>query len=254
MLDLLEAWAGLDQPVGVMELVRITGMGKTTVTRLINALIQKRLVHRVPQTHTYVLGTKLLEWGTLTVWVRGFYESVRPYMALLSETLGETAHLGVLDDYDVVYVGQHQASGSVKPVVRVGSRVPSYCTAMGKVLIAHLPSDQQDDYLRNHPKRSHTNNTIIDSERLRIVIAEVQVSGYAFDDEEHRLGIRCVAAPIVNSMGKAVAALSVTAPSSRMKRDHKDRAIELVRHIAMQASQDLGWRAEGTWLPDSSRS
>jgi DNA-binding IclR family transcriptional regulator len=154
-------------------------------------------------------------------------------------------NLGVWDDAYVVYADQVPSPEPVVIRARVGTRVPAYCTAMGKVLMAFGRPGWREQVLGGGDLPARTPNTIVDREELVEHLARVRRLGYALDDEEHRLGVRCVAAPIRDYSGQAIAAISIAGPAFRLSRDRLGELVAPVLEATRAVSALLGFRDEG---------
>jgi DNA-binding IclR family transcriptional regulator len=137
--------------------------------------------------------------------------SAQPYLNNISRTLNESSSLAVLEDGEVLYVARAATSRVMSVALNTGSRLPAYCTSLGRVMLAHLPPDQLDAYLEHTRLRPMTPNTIVNPKRLREVLAGVRRDGYAINDEELELGLRSIAVPVRGASGTVLAALNVGA-------------------------------------------
>lgn len=207
--------------LGVAELAEFTDLPRSTVHRLVSALNRKGYLEQDPVTKKYRVGLRTFAVGTLAVCQRGLGLLVQPDLVALSEGCHETVNVGVLVDGDVMYVNKVKSrEETLESDLEIGQRVPGPCTALGKVLLANLPSDELDRILApRSPLPKYTSNTITDVVVLKQYLDQVREQGFALDDEEFRIGIRCIAAPITGQAGQVVAALSIAAPSSRLSLD-----------------------------------
>jgi DNA-binding IclR family transcriptional regulator len=139
--------------------------------------------------------------------------AARPYLVKLVAACGETSHLGRLSGNGVVYVDKVECDKSVRLVSRIGSTTPLHCSAMGKSILAALPAQERDSRLSGATERP-TEYTLL-GEALRTEIARVGKQGWAIDEQENELGVRCVGAAIVTATGTAVGALSISGPADR---------------------------------------
>lgn len=198
-----------------------------------------------PATKHYRLTLRLLELGTQVLDHIEIQDVAKPHLQTLSQLSGETAHLGVLDGWDVIFVGKAEPANPICLHSRVGRRVPSHCTAMGKILVAALPETQLQVYIATHPLTRLTPRTITSKVDWMSHLQSVRKRGYALDSEERRNGICCVGAPVRAHRGETVAAVSVSGPAFRM---HGEKIPALARRVidaATAISGALGFRAEG---------
>jgi len=210
-LDLLEALAREGGPVGVAELVDLTGLPQGTVHRLLQSLHQRGYVRR-DASRKYSLGTSAVRLADAAQ--RAMVRSARPHLAELVALSGETANLAVLEGDDVVYVAQVSSPHTLRMFAEVGRHVPPHSTAVGKVLLAAMPRERALAVLRRTGLAARTPTTITDLDAFAAELDLVAVQGWAADEEEQELGVRCVAVPVAGS-GPILAALSLSGPTER---------------------------------------
>jgi len=243
-LDILEALAAHRQPMRLVELSHQLGLHKSTVHRLVSSLARRRYVERDPETGRYRLGLKVFELGSRLFNSMELRQEARPLLQeLVNQTL-ETAHLGILDEGQVVYIEKVESPQTVRMYSELGKRAPAHCTAMGKVLLAHLPEEELDRIIAMRGLTRYTSNTIVEVDQLKDHLRRVAAQGYAVDDTEHEEAIRCVAAPVRNYRGEVVAALSVSGPAVRLTRERIEEVAQMVRATAMRISRRLGFDGE----------
>jgi DNA-binding IclR family transcriptional regulator len=220
--------------IGVSELARRADLSKSTAFRLLTVLERNGVVEKVER--KYRLGQRLHELGRDAYvaehdWIR---DSLTPYVIDLYESTHETVHLGALHGTDVVYLSKLYGHRQVRSPSRIGGRIPAYCTAVGKALLAHDPAALER--VLEGELRPLTASTIVDPHRLMEEIARVRDEGVAYDDEEATPGLSCVAVPVLGYAGKAVAALSVSTATGRL--DTRSQAA-MLRRIATEAAHGL---------------
>jgi len=174
-------------------------------------------------------------------------EVARPVMKALAVLSGESVHVAILDRDEMLYVEWVSSSQSVQTFSRVGYRVPLYCSALGKAVLAFLPPQEQEGLLKTIKFTRHTPDTIMSRDDLLSDLSLVRQRGYATHDEEVELGIRTVAAPIRNHTGTVFAAISVAGPTLRIDREQLPALGGYAREAADKISTGLGWE------PDLSR-
>jgi IclR family acetate operon transcriptional repressor len=210
-LDVLEALAQGGGPTGVAEVAVLTGLPQGTVHRLLQSLQQRGYVRR-EASRKYSLGASTVRLADAAQ--RSLVRSARPFLAELVALSGETANLAVLEGDDVVYVAQVPSPHTLRMFAEVGRHVPPHSTAVGKVLLAGLPRDRALAVLRRTGLPARTPGTITDAEAFAAELDRVQATGWAADEEEQEVGVRCVAVP-VGDPGGVVAALSLSGPADR---------------------------------------
>jgi IclR family KDG regulon transcriptional repressor len=239
-IEVLEILANSKSGVGLNEIARSLNSGRSSVLRIIAALEEKGLVRRDADGRRYALTPRLLALGNAALDQLEWYDVSKPHLQNLSDLVGETCHLAVLDSGEVIYVAKTQPPDPIPLVARVGFRAAAYCTALGKVLLAALSDEQVRQYLASHELHANTPRTLTDPARLISELEQVRRQGFALDQEENRLGLRCVAAPIRNHRAEVLAAISVTAPAFRMTGRTQNTVIRQVQEAAVRISVDLG--------------
>jgi DNA-binding IclR family transcriptional regulator len=206
-LTLLTAFGPGEDELTLAELSRRTGIPKTTAHRILGELNGWRVVE-----HTgsgVRLGMRLFELGALVPIQQGLREAATPFLADLYEATHETVHLAIPHGTDVVYLAKFDASNSPTVASRVGGRMPAYCTGVGKALLAFGPPERVAAVIAaGMPRR--TPRTVIVPGLFEAALAEVRERGVAEEHEESTVGVACVAAPVRDADGIAVAAVSIT--------------------------------------------
>lgn len=203
-----------DDALGITELSRQTGLHKSTVFGLVNTLAANHLLEKKPGSEKYRLGIELFRLGAN---VRsGIREIGAPHIRQLVEITGETVNLVVPDGSDVVYIEKKESPHSMRICTSIGQRMPMYCTAVGKAILAHMRDEERDPIIRGMEFTPLTENTIRTREELLKQLKHVKNQGYALDEEELEYGLVCVAVAIVNKHSDPVAAISVSGPKQRM--------------------------------------
>lgn len=188
------------------------------------------------------LGLKLLERGHTILLHLDLYERARPALKELAQALAANAHLAVLYQGQVLYLGREEAAPSVVFPSIVGRLVPAYCTALGKVLLAHLPPGERRQFLAGQRLERRTPKTITSLRRLEVELTGVLARGYAVDNEELHEGVMCVAAPIRDHAGGVVAAISVSLLKARVTEGRLEKIAQEVVRSAATISGAMGYR------------
>lgn len=241
-LDIIEQLAGAPGDVGVSDLHASLGLPLGTVHRLLSALVKRGYAVQDPRTRRYAPGPKLIEVGMHALGhARANVQQIaRPHLEAVTAQTGETTNLVVPHGRDGVYVDQVASPHLVRMFTEIGRRAPLYCTAAGKAMLAAMPPAAVEEYLASVPLEPWTPRTITTPERLRDELAAIRRRGWAVDDEERELGVRCVAAPIVDGAGRVVAAISVSGPTTRLTPAVAEQIGPLVRAAADACSARLG--------------
>lgn len=231
--------------IGINALCRLIDTQKPGMLRIMRALSDAGWVVKDAESGHYRLGYQLLTLATQALLGGRFQEITHAGLRRLAFETGETANLGVLDRTRVVFMDQVESQRPFRLMVRIGSRAPVYCTALGKALAAHSEESVRLAILAEAPYEPFTERTITTGERLRRELDEVVRSGYAIDREEHRDGVACIAAPIRNYWGEVVAALSISgAAKELMSGEGEARYARAVMAAADEVSAQLGYAAK----------
>jgi IclR family KDG regulon transcriptional repressor len=241
---LLKVFLSREKEIGVSELARRLGLGKSTVHRLLTTLVAEGLVERNPETGAYRLGLVMFELGQAVRVHMDLHAAVGPVLASLREQTHESCQVGVLDGHEVVYVDRLESSQTLRLFTETGRRVPVHTTSSGKVLLAHLPPDRLDAVLAAAPLHQMTPRSITDPEALLAELLRVRRRGWAEAVEEREIGVASIAAPIRDATGLVMAAVSIGAPSARMGSAQRKRLAEIVVDAGEAASRRLGWSPE----------
>lgn len=187
------------------------------------------------------LTTKLYRVGSAAVGRLNLKDSLRPLLVTLVEQSGETANLGILDGGEAVYIASVEGPGRVRVAVAPGERLDLHSTALGKTLLAYQPDEQVNTLLSDRPLLARTPHTITDPAALRRELAAIRAQGFALDDEEDNLDIRCLGAPVRDDSGAVVAAVSLTTPKHRLPDSQLPERAALLQAFAARMSQALGY-------------
>lgn len=241
---LLKEFLTREDELGVSELARRLGLGKSTVHRLLTTLAAEGLVQQGPRTDGYRLGIVMFELGEAARIHLDLHAAAHSVLVQLREQTGETTQVSVADGDDVVVVDRVESGHSLRLFTEAGRRIPMYCTAAGKVMLAFQTEPLQAAYLRRvelHPMTSHT---VTDKTRLRAELRGVRARGWAESVNERELGVASVAAPIRDLSGTVVATISVGAPITRFRGVPRKRMAQAVVEAGEEVSRRLGWPPE----------
>lgn len=236
-MRLLDVLAMHSEPVALKELAAATGLHTSTTHRILNDLVVGRYVDRV-DSGMYQLGMRLLELGSLVKRRLNVREVALEPMRELHRLTGQTVNLSLQQGDEIVYIERAWSESSGMQVVRaIGGHAPLHLTSTGKLFLSVAESRQVRAYAVRTGLAGTTRNSITDVERLERELALVRRLGYARDNEELELGVRCIAAGIHDDTGKLLAGLSLSAPGDRLRDDW----IPLLQRAALQISEALGY-------------
>lgn len=232
--DLLEAMADAGGVVGLSQLAATSGLPLPTIHRLIRTLVNLGYVRQEPS-REYALGPRLARLGDSSTALIGRWAD--PHLRQLVDSLGESANLAMLDGDHITYVAQAQGSHSMRMFTEVGRRVWTHCTAVGKAMLAQLPAEQVEEILHRSSMPRQTIHTITDRAALFIELDQVREQGFAIDNQEQELGVRCVAVALPGRPTRA--ATSVSGPETRMTGELISRAVPVLTDTARRLAEDL---------------
>ena len=223
---------------GVSEVARTLRLTVGTAHRLIAALVEAGFAEQNPANRRYRPGPKIVALARKMNQGVDFITLAHSQLERLGSAAGETVNLGVLRDEQVVYIDRVTTDQPLTVSVRIGSRVPAFNTGLGKVLLAFGPDDRRKDYEKRVKKIATAEGKTVDPKKFANLLDAVKRRGYADDDGEFDPDIACVAAPIVDSSGRAIAAVSVSGLRTRV-RDRRDELTGMVRLAAKEISDLL---------------
>jgi DNA-binding IclR family transcriptional regulator len=239
---LLKEFGRGDRELGVTELSRRLGIGKSTAHRLLNTLAEERLLEQDPGTGLYRLALTMHELGASVQASTDIHSAASPVMEQLRNMTKETIQIAVLDGRHVVYIERRESPQTIRLFGRVGHRNHAHCTSTGKVLLAHLPDDELDATISGWRLERATPYTISDHATLRAQLRQVRAQGWAENVNEFEVGVASIAAPIRDHRGIVVAALSVAGPVQRLDGANLRRFTRHAVEAAAAISRRLGYR------------
>lgn len=232
--ELLEHLADADGRLALTELAEISGLPMPTIYRLMRTLVNRGYVRQEPSKR-YALGPRLIHLGEIAERLLGSW--AQPSLAQLVDEVGETANMAVLEGDEVVYVAQVPSRHSMRMFTEVGRRVNPHCTGVGKALLAQLPDSVAREIVTRTGLPSFTPHTITDLDALLEELGTIRRRGYALDDGEQEIGVRCVAVPLTGT--PTLAAISISGPQGRLPLNVIDDVIPIMRRTAARLSHSL---------------
>ena len=239
VLDLLEHVAAAGRPVSVSELAAMTGFNVSTAHRLMQTLARRNYVEQDPATRAYALGPRLLELGSAYTRSLDLIGAARPRIEELRDLAGETVHLAILSERDVIEICTAAGRQAVTVAMGTGRRDPAHCTATGKVLLAALPESELERFFAAGPLNAATANSITDRGAFVAELKRVREAGFAIDDEELCADVCCVGVPVLNRSGRAAAALSLAMPKARFRARNVAAFVKMLRDSSARISSAL---------------
>jgi DNA-binding IclR family transcriptional regulator len=239
LASLLDALSRYPDPVSLKELAIVTNLHPSTAHRILNDLVTTRFVDRA-EGGNYRLGMRLLELGNVVKSRLNVREAAIEFMRALHRQTQQTINLSVRQGDEIVYIDRAFSERSGMQVVRaIGGRAPLHLTSTGKLFLSLDEAKAIRAYTTRTGLAGHNKNSITDLSKLEKELADVRANGYARDNEELELGVRCMAAGIRDDSGKMIAGLSISAPADRLQEDWLKDLIA----TAEQISATLGYVA-----------
>lgn len=213
-LAVLQAFSDARKPQTIASISQKTGIPRAAVRRCLHTL--RALGYVDAELNNYSLRPKVLALGYSYLSSTPLTAAAQPCLNNISRTLNESSSLAILDEDEVLYVARAANSRVMSVALNAGSRLPAYCTSLGRVMLAQLPPDQLDAYFARTTLLPKTERTVVDATQLRAILAHVRSEGFAINDEELEVGLRSIAVPVRGASGNVVAALNVGAQAARV--------------------------------------
>jgi DNA-binding IclR family transcriptional regulator len=239
----LEMLGESDTALSLAEVCQRLRLHKSTAHRSLMVLERSALIERTPE-NRYRLGLKLYELGNRAVEQVDLRTRVHPYFRRLAAQVGETVHLSVLQKTSIVYLDKVEPNRRVCVSSKTGTSNPVYCTSMGKAMLAFQPPDVIEQIISKIRFVRYTRKTITSREALLKALERVRRRGYAIDDQEIEVGVRCIGAPIFDEKHQAIAAVSVSGPASRITAPTMPEIAEHLLRCCRDISVSLGAHAK----------
>jgi DNA-binding IclR family transcriptional regulator len=243
---MLRALGEAGRPLTPAEISARIGVPRPTVYRLLESLAREGLV--TPMGRGFTLGAAVLWLAARRLEQLELRTVGRPILQELRDRTGETVHLAVLESGQVVYVEKVESPGPIRMASMVGRIFPAHSTALGKAMLAYLPTEQVEEIIRRHGLPQRTPNTITDPGRLFEELSLIRTRGFSIDNVENEEGIRCVGAPVFDHTGAVAGAVSISGSVATISLERARRELgPLVREAAERISRALGWSGAPLW-------
>jgi DNA-binding IclR family transcriptional regulator len=226
----------------LVEIAERVGIHKSNASRLLKSLQWHGWVARDTTGLTYRIGARLVSIGQVTMNQFALADQLIPMMQLLRNASGETVHVAVFDDGDMLHVRRIESLQVIRVACPLGTRDKLHCTALGKAFLAALPDTEMKRVMNNIDFEKRTPNTITDREAFLVEMRKTRARVYSIDDEEGRLGVRCLGMPLVQRNSHAVGAVSIAGPAQRWTQKAMDKAIGRLVEIFREGAAAAGYR------------
>ena len=216
-------------------------LSNSTVYGLVNTLVTKDFLEQSDNTKQYKLGIKNFELGNYFEKRMDIRNEIRPRLENLIKKYHETIHIAKHHKGEVVYIDKVEGSDFSIVSSQIGRRAPMYCTGVGKVQLAYLSENYLKNYIFSNELKNFTENTITDKDKLLEELDKIRNCGYAFDNEEIEIGLKCIAVPILGKNGKPIVGVSLSAPAGRMTEERvKEMSVQLLE-FSKEISKLMGY-------------
>jgi DNA-binding IclR family transcriptional regulator len=242
-LRLIEAMAERKSAYPLSDLARALGQPKTSVFRILATLKQEGYVQQVPGTDAYELTERVALWNRNKA-EDTLRHAARPFLGRLLARFEQTVNLAVFDSGQIRYIEILEGLRSIRATPTIDTMAPFHCTALGKSVLAFLPSDEARRKLEsNVPLPKYTAHTITSLRVLNQELSQIRKQGFALDNEETEEGAQCVAAPILGPKGEPLAAISISGPVSMLHGNVLQEIAQALRQCARAIASQLGYQA-----------
>lgn len=241
-LSVLELFAAETRPLSPSEVVGQLGMSRQAVHRLLRQLEELGLILRLPDDR-YMLGPRTKKLAIDVIGASQISAATHAILENVVSLVGETCNTGMLDGTEVVYIDRVECNWPLRAPLRPGSRVPSYCTAIGKLLLAHLPARRRERLLAAMPLHRYTEYTITDREVFADHLREIRKLGYSINNQEDSLGLIGLAVPVKDSSDTVIAGLAIHGPEARLPIERAETYLHDLHAAAAQLGEALEFSA-----------
>lgn len=237
-LKILELFNVRGKELTVTEINNLLTLNKASTFRIIKNLEDAGYLEKDPDTLKYRLGLRIYYLGSLAEPNATIRKIARPFLEILNEQCGETVHLAVLHQGEALYLDKIEGKKTIRVITRIGTKLPAHCSGVGKTLLSALTEETLEKIIREKGLPRFTANTITDPNALKAELEQIQKRGYAIDNEEIEEGLKCAAAPLHDSDGKVLAAISISAPSESFNKEIST-FVSTVKKIAQEISERI---------------
>lgn len=237
-LDILLCFTRQTPELTMTQIAEQVGIHKSTVHRLLATLEKKRFLDRDQNTGNYRPGIRLLQVASLSLEHNDLRRIAAPFLRLLGDQSLETVDLAIVDDTEVIYLDVIESPQRVKLAAAIGMRLPSFCTASGKAILAHLPDERITRILAGGMPQ-YTERTLVTPEALFENLRLVREQGVAFSEQEYEEGINAIGAPILDRNNLPLASVAVTGPAFRLTRARMMEICPLILSTANRIADEI---------------
>ncbi len=240
-VQIIDLFTGRQAELGITEISEHMCLGKSTVYGLVNTLLKAGYLEQNEENKKYRLGLRLFELGSIVQSRIDVREISRPYLEELSKYFDMTVHMGIYRDWEMVYIDKVDGQHTRIVYSQVGKRAPMYCTGIGKAVLANMNRADVEYILKTQPMEALTEHTLTTPEAVSRELELTRDRGYAVDNEEVELGLRCVAVPVFDYRKKPVAAISISSAAAYLTEERIQEVMVKLRETAGNISKKMGY-------------
>jgi IclR family pca regulon transcriptional regulator len=233
-LAVLRAFSDQRKSLTIAQISHRTGIPRAAVRRCLYTL--KQLGYADSESNNFTLKPKVLTLGYSYLSSTPLTVAAQPFLNQISRTLNESCSLAVLDDGEVLYVARSATSRIMSVALNTGSRLPAYCTSLGRIMLAHMPDEQLDAHLSTAKLKAFTEHTVVSTGRLKELLVRARRDGYVVVEEELEIGLRSIAVPVRGASGNVLAALNIGAQATRVTRQ---RMVDEFLPVLLREAREL---------------
>lgn len=243
-LTILELLAEAEKGATLSDISLQVGLAVSTTHRLLNTLEQNGYVYNDNESTRWTIGVKTFTIGNAYLNSRDIVSVARHYLRELMEQAGETANLSILGNNNAILIAQVECHEMMRMMVPLGSRLPLHASGAGKALLAMMTHSQVASILQKQGLTKFTEQTIVIPSKLREALAETRKNGYAYDNEEHAIGLRCIAAPVFDEHNDPIAAISISGPRDRITDNRIPQLGQIILNAAIAITKQIGGKLQ----------
>jgi len=237
-VNILKLISSSKDKFSVTDICKELDFPKATVFAIMRTLEYYNMVQK-DRSGRFQIGSEMFQLGMAYISDNNVIELARPYMKKLMEELGFTVHLGILHEDQIMYIAKEEPDSFIKFSTYPGLKTKIHLTGLGKAIAAYLSESELEQIITNMGLVEATSNTITNVTEFKESLTTVRMKGYAFENEEGEIGVKCVAAPIINARHTTPTAISITAHSSQLSEEQFSEIGELVRETAQEIAKNI---------------
>lgn len=239
-IDVLECFLNMEESVQLAELAKVSGLDKSTVNRIVTSWVKRGYLKQVEKRGKYSLGTKFFDFSGMIKRRSRIRDKAMPHLITLARLCHESVILSILDGHFAAYNEVIPCEFPLKIAPDEGTKVPLYCTGVGKIFLANMTGNELNNYFEENELSPQTENTITHPEYLKSQLSVIRNENISFEKDEFMIGISNVASGIIDAEKKCVAAVGVLGPSLRLTRLRINEIAPQVKKCAGDISKELG--------------